>query len=327
MNSKKKLRQNDLDVDGKIKLGDINDVVKEVLRLLKDCYANYEFNALEQAFNDFEHLFCGRYRGFRACDMLYHDQQHSLAVTLAMARILTGHDGSAKELDRINAHRAELGLIIALFHDAGYIRKNDETEHRNGAEFTPIHVTRSGLFLAQYLPQVGLAEPVDIATEIVQFTGYERPLDTISVEDDKYRLVGHILGTADLMAQMADRCYPEKCRDRLYPEFVAGGMDRTRNKDGTIAILYRSGLDLIKKTPGFIQYTFSDRLDGVFGSVHEQMRNIFGGSHPYLTSIQQHTGHLEELIQRDEFDELRRQPPPNIGEDEFPGVNFYLKNK
>ena len=28
-----------------------------------------------------------------------------------------------------------------------------------------------------------------------------------------------------------DRCYPEKCRDRLYPEFVAGGIARKRNPD------------------------------------------------------------------------------------------------
>ena len=36
-------------------------------------------------------------------------------------------------------------------------------------------------------------------------------------------MVGHLLGTADMIAQIADRCYLEKCRDRLYAEFVLGG--------------------------------------------------------------------------------------------------------
>jgi hypothetical protein len=39
-----------------------------------------------------------------------------------------------------------------------------------------------------------------------------------------FRRLGNMLGTADIIAQMADRCYLEKCRDRLFPEFVAGGL-------------------------------------------------------------------------------------------------------
>ena len=39
-----------------------------------------------------------------------------------------------------------------------------------------------------------------------------------------YRLLGNMLGSADIIAQMSDRCYLEKCRDRLFPEFVWGGL-------------------------------------------------------------------------------------------------------
>ena len=44
------------------------------------------------------------------------------------------------------------------------------------------------------------------------------------VADRRDITVGHLLGTADMIAQMADRCYLEKCRDRLYAEFVLGGV-------------------------------------------------------------------------------------------------------
>ena len=69
------------------------------------------------------------------------------------------------------------------------------------------------------------------------------------------------LGTADMLAQMADRCYLEKCRDRLYAEFVLGGIATTRSRDG-VATMYGSGLDLLRKTPGFIDNTLDGRLEG-----------------------------------------------------------------
>ena len=59
---------------------------------------------------------------------------------------------------------------------------------------------------------------------IVHFTGYELDLDMIELDDPRDIICGHLIGTADMIAQMADRCYLEKCRDRLYKEFVLGGV-------------------------------------------------------------------------------------------------------
>ena len=44
------------------------------------------------------------------------------------------------------------------------------------------------------------------------------------------------MATADLLAQMADRCYLEKCRDLLYPEFELAGLTRRRNPDGSVTV-------------------------------------------------------------------------------------------
>ena len=49
-----------------------------------------------------------------------------------------------------------MALVTSLFHDAGYIREFDDREHRNGAEFTLYHVTRSARFLARFLPSIGM---------------------------------------------------------------------------------------------------------------------------------------------------------------------------
>ena len=123
-----------------------------------------------------------------------------------------------------------MALVTSLFHDAGYIREFDDRQHSNGAEFTLYHVTRSARFLARYLPSIGMENWVPVATRIVHFTGYEIKLNMIQLADPKDRKLGHLLGTADLIAQMADRCYLEKCRDRLYPEFVLGGVAATTGR-------------------------------------------------------------------------------------------------
>ena len=83
--------------------------------------------------------------------------QHSLDDTLAMARLLVGYERTHTREQRLGAERAVIGLVTALFHDAGYIREMADTQHRNGAEFTRTHVTRGAQFLARYLPTIGLA--------------------------------------------------------------------------------------------------------------------------------------------------------------------------
>ena len=78
--------------------------------------------------------------------------------------------------------------------------------------------------LRRYLPRIGLKRYATAGAILVHYTGYERPAESIPLNDTLLRRVGHMLGTADIIAQMSDRCYLEKCRDRLYPEFVLGGL-------------------------------------------------------------------------------------------------------
>ena len=65
-----------------------------------------------------------------------------------------------------------------------------------------------------------------------------------------------------MIAQMADRCYLEKCRDRLYAEFVLGGMALPIAANGGRQVHYASGLDLLRQTPEFVAETRAKRLDG-----------------------------------------------------------------
>ena len=198
-------RRSDYDVTDTVRVSSPADVLSVVSALLEETYPGESFTQIQRAFRDFELLFTGQREGYLGCDTVYHDTQHTLDMTLAMARLIAGYERTYCG-PPLGPDRARIGVTTALFHDSGYIRSVDDKEHVNGAEFTPNHVSRSAEYLEQYLPEIDMADAIELATTIVHFTGYEMRLEDIVVDDECDRLLGHLVGTADLIAQMADRC-------------------------------------------------------------------------------------------------------------------------
>jgi hypothetical protein len=304
-----KFRRSDYDVTNTVQVSSVASVRKAVEELFQQTWPGGDVVRLTQAFVDFESLFQGNYPGYLGCDTVYHDMQHSLDDTLAMARLLAGYDRTQPPEQRLGAERALVALVVALFHDSGYIRRSDDTLRRNGAEYTRTHVARGATFLAAYLPGLGLASWVPMATQVVHFTGYEIPFNEIRLDDVRDRRVGHLLGTADMLAQMSDRCYLEKCRDRLYPEFVLGGVAMQRIEDGGLKVQYASGLDVLRQTPQFAEMTMRTRLDGEFGSAYRYLECLYGGRNPYMEAIHRNLAYLERVLQTGKWSMLRRSPP------------------
>jgi len=299
---------NDFDVTGTVRVSSPEAVQEAVYGILGKIYPGENFKCLAVAFRDFQRLFRGELPGYKGCDTLYHDIQHTLDMTLAMARLVAGHERAAKPGDAIGAKRAEVGLIVALFHDSGYIlHKDDDVEH--GAEYTTTHVSRSARFLEGYLLGIGLGRAAAAASQIVHFSGYEKAPHEIKLEDPKHRVVGEMLGTADLMAQMADRCYLEKCRDRLFPEFVLGGLAVQEDDNGRTSVKYSSGIDLLRQTPSFFKQVFAKRLDGEYHSRYRLYEAWFEGSNPYLEAIQKNLSFLQQVLDTERWELLRRRPP------------------
>ena len=300
-------RRSDFDVTNRINVTDPVCVKLEIVRIYKSLYAVGEPVAISRAFDDAVALYRGLFPGYSRCDTEYHDLQHALEVTLAMARLLDGYERSRVEGPAIGARLFELGVVCALYHDIGYIRRANDTRHTNGAEYTPIHVSRGGRFLRDYLPKLGMEEFADVAGAILHFTGYETPVSEIRVPDPIYRLVGTLLGSADIIGQMSDRCYLEKCRDRLYPEFVAGGITVRRTEAGE-EVVFASGEDLLRKTPGFYKNA-SKRLDVDLGGAYQYAQAHFGGPNLYMDAVQQNIRFVEKKTSSGGEIVLRRNPP------------------
>jgi hypothetical protein len=322
------MRRNDHDVTDKIRTTDLKQVAGEVLRLYHALYdgtpsanGGSPGEGLEQAFYDLEKLYLGEHPEYQPCDTEYHDIQHVLDVTLAMARLLDGYERSRNGSPALPAACFVLGVIAALFHDFGYLRKKNDRRHRYGAEYTLTHVTRGSKHLKEYLPKLGLKKYASAGATLVHYTGYERPAETIPLNDTLLRRIGHMLGTADIIAQMSDRCYLEKCRDRLYPEFVLGGLAKRKLPSGKTQILFSSGDDLVHKTPGFYMNA-AKRLDLQLARAYEYAERHFKGQNLYLEEMQKNVRYAQAIADAPNTEMLRRAPPSTLQE----GVQPYPKD-
>ncbi len=317
-------RRSDFDVTDTVQVSSPAAVREAVLELYSDTWPGAPRDTLEAALRDFERLFAGEAPGYLGVDTVYHDLQHSQDVVLAMARLLAGYERGHPDGPKLGAERGLVAIITALFHDAGYIREANEAGVANGAVFTRNHVTRSARYLAKYLPNAGLADWVPVATRMVHFTGYEVPLELLRVADPRDRLAGQLLGTADMLAQMADRCYLEKCRDRLYAEFVLGDVAVHAGSEG-VKVLYGSGLDLLRQTPKFVAYTIENRLGTAFGHAYRHVEPLYGGDNPYMNAIRQNIEFLGRLTRSSRWPMLRRNPPVfTVDENAMDGVRALL---
>ncbi len=300
-------RRNDYDVTNTVDVTSPRAVRRAVTALLSSVYSRASLDPVWVAFHDFERIYGGFDADYHAVDTSYHDIQHSLDVTLALARLIVGHDSVAAPGEQLGAERATFALVAALFHDSGYLRHRVlDQGATNGAEFTLTHVTRSGLFLERYLPRIGLQDFTPTVSRVVHFTGYEKPIEHIELDDPAQVMIGRLLGTADLITQLADRCYLEKCRDRLYPEFVLGGVAfGPQDRD----VRYRSGHHLLSQTLRFYQSSVHHRLEHDFHSAYRYFEPFFGGTgNPYVSFVRKNLSFLLRILQRDEWHKLRRRP-------------------
>jgi len=299
------VRRSEYDVTNRINVTDPEAVCGEVCRLYEELYPKAKLQPLQKAYRDVAGIFLGENPNFHPCDTPYHDLQHTMDVSLAMARLLHGYEKNSSASNRLSEQRYFLGQIASLFHDIGYIRRRGDRVHSSGGAYTYRHVSRSGRMLTDYLKELGLGEQAAVARKLIHYTGYERSLSEIRLQGVN-REVGRLLGTADLLAQMSDRCYLEKCRDRLYVEFAAVGMTgKTAPPNG-----FTSPEALINKTPQFFKHAIQERLEQALKGVYHYSELYFLPQRDYYwDSLESNGRYLEGVIANQDASMLRRVAP------------------
>jgi len=265
----------------------------------------YDLALFHQATADVVRAYRGEYPGLLRCDALYHDLRHSLETALTMTRMLDGYAASHPPggAAGIDADHALLGVLLALFHDIGLLRRDAET-HLWGPSLTPIHEERGVEFMQTYLAGTSLAALIGetkliMATKLV----YTIP-DNWTMQE---RTLASMIATADLISQVSDRCYLEKCRDFLFVEFSAFGLAGKSDSP------FPDSQTLLQKTPAFVEQFLHKRMDEDFMGVRRYLRDHLGGADPWDEAIKRNVSYLKSLLESNELGRLRRNPAPFVG--------------
>lgn len=237
-----------------------------------------------------ESIFLGQDPEFLPVDALYHDFEHTMQGTLALAALLH-HRGSASEAPQITAAEFERAILAILIHDSGYLKRREDLSG-TGAKYTFTHVQRSCDFAVVQLERRGYSSAdISAVQNMIRCTGLGAATARIPFADDAERVCGFALGTADLVGQMAASDYPDKL-PVLFAEFQEALEYSGGNRSG---ITFDSAADLISKTPGFWRDYVLPKLAGEFLGLHRHLEEERNGLrvNPYFEAIEANLRRLE----------------------------------
>lgn len=284
--------------------GATSDPLDEILTLAERISPTIDLDVIITFHNDIQDIFSGYYPGFRENGNRYHNLRHTYNVVLATTRLFHGLilEGYALSRDIIVK-----GILSSYFHDTGLLLRSFDTAD-TGAEFTQYHEARSISSLFKYLESYNYddATRLDCAS-MIRCTNLALDINSIEFSSVDIKLAGQVLGTADVLAQMADRYYLELLPD-LFQEHRAGGLQH-----------YESAFELMKNTTNFYHKFISHRLRNILGNVDRVMRIHFRDRWQidkdlYKENIENNIRYLEKVIQGcDDLEglsgSLRRRPP------------------
>lgn len=289
------------DPSERVNLQEPRAVIAAIDAILRNRFGGgYGAGLLEAGVADLTRAFRGDYPGLLRCDTLYHDLHHALDSGLAMARLIDGQAGitplGAPEC--IDGDHALLGVLLALYHDIGLLRRTEEA-HLRGAQLTPVHEARGVEFMRDYLSRTALAHLAEKSALImVTRLAWHLPAEMPALD----RVIASMLGTADIFTQLADRAYLEKCRDFLFVEFSTFGLA------GAPGALYPDARTLLEKTPGFYTDLLYPRIQLEYGGADRYLALHFGGACPYAARIARNIGYLNTVLAKNDLSLLRRIP-------------------
>ncbi|MFC2092013.1 hypothetical protein ACFLTD_04500 [Elusimicrobiota bacterium] len=264
-------------------------------------YPVKEFTLIREVFKIFVDLFEGRYPGYKKCNTPYHDIYHSFDTVLVFSRIADGYNIEKK---RLNVHKLKIALISIIFHDSGYIQKIADNKG-TGAKHSKVHELKSIEFIRSFFKKIGLSrDDFLIAKNMIHCTDLKINPGEIEFKSPTEKILGYMVGTADLVGQMAERTYLEKL-SLLFREFKEGDIPG-----------YDSEYDLMKKTLYFYDNIAKKRMDvdfdGMYRYLHTHFRVRYNlDSNLYFDAIDKQLNYLRNILdvssQNDYTKKLRRR--------------------
>ena len=279
----------DTQISKLIEMDNSQKVYDEVKTIVSMMFGTFDFELLDRVFTDIVKLFKGKYFGYQECLTGYHDIKHTTDAMLAAIRLI---HGASLQGETITPEGVTLCIISSLMHDTGYIQTLDD-EVGTGAKYIRIDTKRSIVFMDKYIADNGFSkEDFKDCPDILMCTGLNTKINEIQFESRQIELLGKILGSADLMGQMADRIYLEKLLFLFY-EFIEGGVTG-----------YDTELDLLKKTIDFYAMArrrYSAELDRVNNHMRYHFKARWNLDRDlYMEAIEKNINYLKFILEHHE---------------------------
>lgn len=239
---------------------DPEEIIYEIKFILAQLVDDARCQFVEKVYRDIQKLFNGEFEGYRASNTNYHDLEHTVSVALAVCRLIHGAHVEGHDFSPGNI---VLAVVSALFHDTGLIQTEEDVVG-SGAKYTIGHEERSAAFMRRYLSGEGFSgDDQDTCSHFIQCTILNLSPKEIPFTSEEAETLGKIVGSADLLAQMADRVYIEKLL-LLYLEFEEAHLPE-----------FDSEVGLLKNTEDFYENVAKKRLFEELGGVSAFMRVHF----------------------------------------------------
>jgi hypothetical protein len=218
-------------------------------------------------------LFHGINPGFQPCDTAFHDFEHTMQATAAVADLLAAHRLNSV-IASLKRRDWELAIAAAILHDTGYLKRRNDVDG-SGAKYSAIHVGRSCLLAWDLLPPFGFT--VDELRQIqnaICATAISVRMDELPFRDPREWLIGALVATGDMLGQMAAEDYPERLAG-LYLEFrEATNFSRLQNSSFAV---HKNLLDLLEGTEKFynsyVMRTLRQEWKGIYRILDDRHGN------------------------------------------------------
>jgi len=286
--------------------GYTEDPLDEILAVLNLMAPDFQREPHIELHREIGLIFGGEHPDYRQSNTMYHDLDHTYGVVLATVRLFHGLSCDGWSVSEATILKA---LYSAYFHDCGLLVKNSE-DAVTGAIYTIGHEKRSMFFMADYLKAKKFSLPfITDCSVIIQCTNLSIDPDSLFFPSAEMQLASFAVGSADILAQMADRYYLERL-PQLFQEHEEGGIGN-----------YSSAVELMEQTSVFYHDVVIDRLSRVFGNLTKFMQIHFRerwgvDRNLYLENIKKNVKYIQLIVRScgGDMEEsihkyLRRVPP------------------
>ena len=235
-------------------------------------------------------LFHGGHPRFLPCDTAFHDFDHTMQATAAVLELLAAHRKNPV-IAPLNERDWQIAVASAILHDAGYLKHRNDLEG-SGAKYSAIHVGRSCFFAWDLLPAFGFnRDELRQIQNAICATAISVNMNELPFRGPREWLIGALIGTGDMLGQMAAEDYPERLAG-LYLEFREG--TQFSRFDKTSFAVYKNLLDLLQGTErffnGYVMHMLNDEWRSVYRVLDDRR-----GENSYIERIRTNISRVRSM--------------------------------